>query len=30
MEDGSVDGNLIAGEGIFLGKGEFAVETPLV
>jgi hypothetical protein len=30
MEDRPVDGNLIAGEGIFLGKGELAVEIPVV
>jgi hypothetical protein len=30
MEGGSADGNLIAGEGIFLGKGELAVEIPVV
>jgi hypothetical protein len=30
MEDGPADGNLIAGEGIFLGKGELAVEIPVV
>jgi hypothetical protein len=28
MEDGRGNGNLIEGEGIFLGKGEPAVETP--
>jgi hypothetical protein len=30
MEDGPADGNLIAREGIFLGKGELAAETPVV
>jgi hypothetical protein len=28
MEDGRADGNLIVEEGIFLGKGEPADETP--
>jgi hypothetical protein len=29
-EDGRADGNLIAAEGIFLGKGELCSRTPVV